>query len=302
MSQHLEKSKLVKLVGQAHWELYESDLKDTLKRVHGVGLGGVKPALALAQADGMHVGEKRQRQALFEDDDSRDEMPVDTSQPLISTVDIELVTWRALTQQELNQHIGEDCIMNHYSLFTQLKDRFPLLFSVFRQVAPGISHEANVERVNSAAERLSDPNMKAEALRRYVVIARNTDIYGLDLKAMRQRYIQKYGGLSLPPHSNVSMVPPCMHACMYAVCVYACMRECVYACRVYVYAYMYVYIYIYTYIYMCVFVCMHDLHVFMICMYTCMHVCMYACMNTSQCMCACMHVYMYACIQMCVNV
>jgi hypothetical protein len=116
-------------------------------------------------ADIPKIGEKRQRESLFEDEDSRDAMPSGATQPSLSAVDLELVTWRALTPQELKPHIGVDSNMNHYSLFTKMKDRFPLLFSVFRQVAPGISHEANVERVNSAAERLSDPNMKPETLR-----------------------------------------------------------------------------------------------------------------------------------------
>jgi hypothetical protein len=89
-----------------------------------------------------------------------------------------------------------------------MKDRFPLLFSVFRQVAPGISHEANVERVNSAAERLSDPSVKPEMLRRYVSITHNSEIYGIDLKAVRQMYIQKHGWFSLPP--IVSVVFSCL--------------------------------------------------------------------------------------------
>ena len=147
-------------------------------------------------------------------------MPSSINQPLFSAVDLELVTWRGLTQQELQPHFGEDNIINHYSLFTQLKDRFPLLWSVFRQAAPGISHEANVERVNSAAERLSDPNMNPQTLRRYVYIACNTDIYGMDFKAVRQRYIEKYGALSLLPLHNVSIISlstcVCMHVCMYA--------------------------------------------------------------------------------------
>jgi hypothetical protein len=82
---------------------------------------------------------------------------------------------------------------------------FPSIGIMGQRVRLGSAqHEANVERVNSAAERLSDPNMKPETLRKYVYIARNLDICGIDFKAVRQRYIQKYGGLSLPP--NVSMV------------------------------------------------------------------------------------------------
>jgi len=173
------------------------------------------------------VGEKRQRQSLFDDDDSRDALLSNSNQPVFSAVDLELVTWRALTKQELQPHIGEDSMINHYSLFTQLKDRFPLLFSAFRQVAPGITHEANVERVNSAAERLSDPNMKPQTLRRYVFIARNSDIYRVDIKDVRQKYMQKYGGQSLAAPAKVSIVSPCMYACIY-VCMYACMHACMY--------------------------------------------------------------------------
>ena len=247
MSHHLPVQKLAKLVGDESWKLYEEDLKQALQSMHELGLGGYTSEPALAQpADIGKVGEKRQRQLFFEDDDSRDATPSNPNPQVFSAVDLELFTWRALKEQELQPHVGEDGIMNHYSLFTKLKDRFPLLFSVFRQVAPGIAHEANVERVNSAAERLSDPNMKAETLRRYVFIARNSDIYGLDLKAVRQKYILKHGALSLAPPANVSIVSPCMYACKYVfmyACMYVCMHvqmiacmshvcmyECVYAC------------------------------------------------------------------------
>jgi hypothetical protein len=59
----------------------------------------------------------------------------------------------------------------------------------------------------------------------------------LDLKAVRQRYIKKYGALSLLPAPNVSIVSSCndLHAsvCMYVcayVCVYVCMCVCMYVC------------------------------------------------------------------------
>jgi len=173
-----------------------------------------------------------------------------------------------------------------------MKNRFPLLFAVFRQVAPGIAHEANVERVNSTAQRLSDPNMNPETLRRYVYIARNADIYGIDLKEVRQRYKDKYGALSLAPEKVIHYV--CMRACnalhvfMY-VSMYACMcvRVCVYAC-------MYVCVYD---VYLCIFVCMHArmyvcVHILYVCIHVRMYVCVYACMYA--CMCVCI----YACICM----
>ena len=90
-----------------------------------------------------------------------------------------------------------------------------------------------MERVNSTAQRLSDPNMNPETLRRYVYIARNADIYGIDLKEVRQRYKDKYGALSLAPEKVIHYV--CMRACnalhvfMY-VSMYACMCDIVCSC------------------------------------------------------------------------
>ncbi len=135
-----------------------------------------------------------------------------------------------MTAQDLDLHSADDDIMDHYSLFTEMKNRFPLLFAVFRQVAPGIAHEANVERVNSTAQRLSDPNMNPETLRRYVYIARNADIYGIDLKEVRQRYKDKYGALSLAPE-KVNLLSPCVYTCLQCLaCIHVCEHVCVYVC------------------------------------------------------------------------
>jgi hypothetical protein len=68
----------------------------------------------------------------------------------------------------------------------------------------------------------------------------------LGLKAVRQRYIKKYGALSLLHAPNVSIVLwyVCMY-CMYAVCMYVCsMCVCVYACMRGIHVCMYVYMYV----------------------------------------------------------
>lgn len=53
---------------------------------------------------------------------------------------------------------------------TEVKDDFPIVYAGFRQYAPCLPHEGNVERVNSAAKCASDPNMDAEKLSRRVYI------------------------------------------------------------------------------------------------------------------------------------
>ncbi len=42
-----------------------------------------------------------------------------------------------------------------------------------------------------------DPNLDATTLSRYVYIVRNVPVYGMDLQAVRERYIKKYGSMLL---------------------------------------------------------------------------------------------------------
>ena len=131
-------------------------------------------------------------------------------------VDIEIQRWNDISESILARHRGQGKSMNLYSLFSEQRSSFPLLFALFGQTAPGITHEANVERVNSAAQGLLDPNLDANTLSRYIYIVRNASVYGMDLQAVRERYIKKYGGMLLPPvctnpaHCHFAIVGLCL--------------------------------------------------------------------------------------------
>ena len=76
----------------------------------------------------------------------------------------EIEVWRSLSDSVVDSHRGSDNLVNHYSLMNEQRKVVPLHFALFRQVAPGITHEANIERVNSTAQSIQDPNHDAETL------------------------------------------------------------------------------------------------------------------------------------------
>jgi hypothetical protein len=158
-----------------------------------MGLGSVK-ALTPAKA-----GTKRPNPTSMFADVSFDEEGGSNLDSPESRVQEELKRWRELPNSVVQQHRGADGIIDHYSLFTEHRANFPILFALFRQVAPGITHSANVERVNSSAKQLADPNMNPSTLSDYVYICRNVHIYGgIDFEEVAALYRKKWGSLLLP--------------------------------------------------------------------------------------------------------
>ena len=205
MSKQLKHSKMVKLF---------DDFRG-LQKIYDLNLGGV----TASKPDLPSPGDKRSSSsAWFPDSDGDDSDLEGVSHP----VDVEIRRWDDLAESDLSKYRGSDKIMNLYSFFSEHRTSFPLLFALFRQTAPGITHEANVERVNSAAQGLFDPNLDANTLSRYVYIVRNVPVYGMDLQAVRERYIKKYGGMLLPPvctnpaHCHFAIVGLCL-LCMFVL-------------------------------------------------------------------------------------
>ena len=73
-----------------------------------------------------------------------------------------------------------------------LKDSFPLHFTVFKQTAVHIPHEANVEQVFSTSGILSDPHMSSHNLSNFTMVARNRKIFKPPWQLLLSRYCQKF--------------------------------------------------------------------------------------------------------------
>ena len=52
--------------------------------------------------------------------------------------------------------------------------------------------------MNSAAQYIEDPNHDAQTISYFVFIWRNMYVYGVNFRAVKERYSKKYGGMQLP--------------------------------------------------------------------------------------------------------
>ena len=74
------------------------------------------------------------------------------------------------------------------------RERFPLHFFVFKQVASHLAHEANVEQVFSRAGGLSDPNIDPLFLSALVMASVNKKAYCPSVNSMRDKYYELFRG------------------------------------------------------------------------------------------------------------
>ena len=75
----------------------------------------------------------------------------DTAEFQFDPVKIEIERFAYLAPETLKAYITSDGMLNHFQMFWELRDRFPLHFIVFKQVSSHIPHEANVEQYFSRA-------------------------------------------------------------------------------------------------------------------------------------------------------
>jgi hypothetical protein len=75
-----------------------------------------------------------------------------------------------------------------------LRERFPLHFFVFKQVASHLAHEANVEQVFSRAGSLTNPNMDPNFLAALVMAVVNKKAYCPLVAAIKDKYYELYRG------------------------------------------------------------------------------------------------------------
>ena len=64
-------------------------------------------------------------------------------------------------------------VLNEFALMWAVRDGFPLRYTVFKQYASHIPHEANVEQLFSRAGNLADPNMDPSLLATLTMIGVN---------------------------------------------------------------------------------------------------------------------------------
>ena len=67
-------------------------------------------------------------------------------------------------------YYDEDDILNKFRMLWDLRKEFPVHFTVFKQCASHLHHQANVEQIFSLAGRLSDPNLDLYRLPKLVRI------------------------------------------------------------------------------------------------------------------------------------
>ena len=117
----------------------------------------------------------------------------------------EVEEWAALPATIISKHTNRVTNMiNEFTLMHELKDSFPLHYTVFRQTAVHISHEADVESLFSLAKGLTHWNMKPAFLR-VLTLLKSCIVYEPTIEEMWEEYKSKYGvhdGVSLEVDSE----------------------------------------------------------------------------------------------------
>lgn len=196
-----KQSKGIDLFSEQELQVMQTYLEISLRKVCKEGLVGLTPEVGMEPVPEASLGQKRKRPGLL-DDDADDVLPQQSACTAQNIVRAEIAAWQSLTTYVINKHKHETSdgglkLVNHFSLFTELPEHFPLHYAVFRQFAPTLVHEGNVERVFSAAKLAAHPNMDAEKLSRRIYIQHNLEAYPVSLENVKARYIKKYGSCFL---------------------------------------------------------------------------------------------------------
>jgi hypothetical protein len=100
----------------------------------------------------------------------------------------ELKRWEDKDLQEYSKYIAEDGLLNEFKMMWELRESFPLHFTVFKQTACHLSHEANVEQVFSRAGLLADPNLLPAHLSTLVTVGFNKNAFKPQIAAIKDKY------------------------------------------------------------------------------------------------------------------
>ena len=82
------------------------------------------------------------------------------------SLEAELKVWADIAPggEICSKFTAPDGLLNEFAMMWALRERFPLHFTVFKQAASHLPHEANIEQFFSRAGNLSDPNQKPSHL------------------------------------------------------------------------------------------------------------------------------------------
>jgi hypothetical protein len=87
---------------------------------------------------------------------------------------------------------AEDGLLNEFKMMWELRESFPLHFTVFKQTACHLSHEANVEQVFSRAGLLVDPNLLPSHLSTLVMVGFNKNAFKPQIAAIKDKYYEMF--------------------------------------------------------------------------------------------------------------
>ena len=104
----------------------------------------------------------------------------------------ELKRWELSDPLGYSQYIGEDGLLNEFKMMWDLRESFPLHFTVFKQTACHLSHEANVEQVFSRAGLLADPNLLPAHLSTLVTVGFNRNAFKPQIAAIKDKYYEMF--------------------------------------------------------------------------------------------------------------
>jgi hypothetical protein len=85
-------------------------------------------------------------------------------------------------------------VLNEFAMMWAIRDLFPLHYTVFKQYASHLPHEANVEQLFSRSGNLSDPNMDPEFLAALTSIGVNKKVYKPTVSEIKDMFFKLYRG------------------------------------------------------------------------------------------------------------
>ena len=136
------------------------------------------------------------RGALLKQSSTESSASAAADEEAVDTVLDELKRWEdkdlVIDLQEYSQYIAEDGLLNEFKMMWELRESFPLHFTVFKQTACHLSHEANVEQVFSRAGLLADPNLLPAHLSTLVTVGFNRNAFKPQIAAIKDKYYEMF--------------------------------------------------------------------------------------------------------------
>jgi hypothetical protein len=110
----------------------------------------------------------------------------------VDTVLDEVKQWEDKDLKEYSLYITEDGLLNEFKMMWELRESFPLHFTVFKQTTCHLAHEANVEKVFSKAGLLVDPKLLQAHLSKLVMVGFNKKAFRPHIAAIKDKYYEMF--------------------------------------------------------------------------------------------------------------